>query len=64
MAEVDQVAVYSQVDAAEIDLELLEQINQAHRLHHADQLEDRGRALIRLLGRRPGGASATARCNW
>ncbi len=30
VAEVEQVAVYSQVDAVEIDLELLEQINQGH----------------------------------
>ena len=50
MAEVDQVAVYSQVDAAEIDLELLEQINHGHIDYITLTSSKIAEALIRLLG--------------
>ncbi len=49
VAEVDQVAVYSQVDAAEIDLELLEQINQGHIDCITLTSSKIAEALIRLL---------------
>ena len=49
VAEVEQVAVYSQVDAVEIDLELLEQINQG-RIDYITLTSSKiAEALIRLL---------------
>ncbi len=50
VAEVAQIAVYSQVDAAEIDLELLEQINQGHIDYITLTSSKIAEALIRLLG--------------
>jgi uroporphyrinogen III methyltransferase / synthase len=49
VAEVEQVAVYSQVDAAEIDLELLEQVNQGHIDYITLTSSKIAEALIRLL---------------
>ena len=49
VAEVEQVAVYSQVDAVEIDLELLEQINQG-RIDYITLTSSKiAEALIRML---------------
>jgi len=49
VAEVEQVAVYSQVDTVEIDLELLEQINQGHIDYITLTSSKIAEALIRLL---------------
>ena len=49
VAEVEQVAVYSQVDAVEIDLEVLEQINQGHMDFITLTSSKIAEALIRLL---------------
>ena len=49
VAEVEQVAVYSQVDAVEIDLELLEQINKGHIDFITLTSSKIAEALIRLL---------------
>ena len=49
VAEVEQVAVYSQVDAVEIDLELLEQINQGQIDYITLTSSKIAEALIRML---------------
>jgi uroporphyrinogen III methyltransferase/synthase len=48
-AEVEQIAVYSQVDAVEIDLELLEQISQGHIDYITLTSSKIAEALIRML---------------
>ncbi len=49
VAEVEQIAVYSQVDAAEIDLELLNQISQGHIDYITLTSSKIAEALIRML---------------
>jgi uroporphyrinogen III methyltransferase / synthase len=49
VAEVEQIAVYSQVDAVEIDLEILEQISQGHIDYITLTSSKIAEALIRLL---------------